>query len=159
MPYHNAFIHDPAGNPSAPGLRVLGAFFPIEVHIPPQIAQALAKDNKPIPAPVSGLGLIDTGATMTCVHEDILTSLGLNPIGVVQSGTAAGPVQQNVYPVRITFPSKGWTLDVQAAGVNLSGQMIPLNPPQPAVVLLGRNVLEKWVFIWNGPSGHWTVAF
>jgi len=159
MPHHNAFIKDKDGNPNPLGLRVLGAFFPIEVHIPPQIAEALAKEGKPIPTPVTGLGLIDTGATMTCVHEEILTSLGLNPTGVVNSGTAAGPVQQNVYPVRIVFPAQGWTLDVPAAGVNLTGQTTQLDPPQPLIVLLGRNLLEQWILVWNGPAGHWAVAF
>lgn len=42
---------------------------------------------------------------MTCVHEPILTGLGLNPIGIVNSGTAKGLVQQSVYPARIVFPT------------------------------------------------------
>lgn len=159
MPHYNTYVRDPGGNLNPSGLRVLGAIFAIEIHVPPQIADALAKENKPIPAPQSGLALIDTGATMTCVHEDILVALGLSPVGVVKAGTAAGPVQQNVYPVRIVFPAQNWTLDVQAAAVDLSGQTIPLNPPQPMIVLLGRNLLEKWILVWNGPGGHWTVSF
>jgi predicted aspartyl protease len=77
---------------------------PVEVHVPQAIAQVLNQQAKPIPAAVTGLALIDTGASRTCVHEPSLTSLGLNPISVVNSGTARGVVQQSVYPARLVFP-------------------------------------------------------
>lgn len=96
---------------------------------------------------------------MTCVEENILTDLLLNPIGVVNTGTANGPVQQNVYPGRIVFPTKGWTFDLnQVAGVNLSGQVVNETPPKPIIALLGRNFLEKCVFIYNGTMGTWTIS-
>lgn len=97
---------------------------------------------------------------MTCVHESVLTSLGLNPIAVIQSGTASGQVSQNVYPARIVFPTTGWTVDFAAtAGVNLSGQQIPVQPPQDVIALLGRNLLESWILVWNGPAASWSVSF
>lgn len=159
MPSHSQFIHDQNGNPSPTGLINVGAYFPIEVHVPPQIAEALTNAGQSVPHCATGLALIDTGATLTCVHEPLLHSLGLNPVGTVNSGTASGPVRQNVYPARIVFPTKGWTLDVaQAVGVNLTGQVVPEKPPKPIIALLGRNALASWVFIYNGPAGYWTVA-
>jgi len=141
------------------GLTNVGAFFPIEVHVPPQIAEAMTAAGQSVPNCVAGLALIDTGATLTCVHEPILHSLNLNPVGVVNSGTANGPKRQNVYPARIVFPTKGWTLDLgQAVGVDLTGQVVLKEPPEPIIVLLGRNALQSWVFIYNGPAGYWTVA-
>lgn len=107
MPIHSHRVNDSSGNPSPGGLTNVGAFFPIEVHVPPAIAALLDDQNMPVPAPFSGLALIDTGATLTCVHETLLARLGLNPIGVITSGTASGPVQQNVYPARIVFPPRG----------------------------------------------------
>lgn len=163
MPVHNGFIRDAAGNASPAGLRQLGAFFPIEIHVPPPIAELLTQQGQPVPSGVSGLALVDTGATLTCVHEPILTGLGLNPISVVQSGTANGLVPQNVYPARLVFPSTGWTVDAQqAVGVNLGGQTMQLDatqPPQAVIALLGRNLLEHWVLVWNGPVGFWSVSF
>ena len=130
--------------------------------MPPQIAEVLTQQGQPIPAGVAGLALIDTGATMTCVHEQILTSLGLNPIGVATNGTANGPVRQNIYPARVVFPEAGWTVDVsQVVGVNLTGQQIvlaPDRPAQPIIALLGRNLLQHWQLVWNGPGGYWTVS-
>ena len=107
----------------------MGAFFQIEVRVPPQVAQLLTDQGKPIPDPVAGLALIDTGATMTCVHEPILQQLGLNPIDVVDTGTAKGPAKQSVYPGKIVFPTEGWTVDLErVVGVDLSDQAIWLRP-------------------------------
>jgi hypothetical protein len=159
VPVHTQFIRDKNGNLSAVGLAQVGAFFPIEVHVPPQIADVIVKAGQTVPKSVSGIGLIDTGATLTCIQEDILISLGLNPIGQVTSGTANGPKPCNVYPARIVFPTKGWTLDLgQAMGVNLTGQTIPGDPPQPIIALLGRNLLQRSVFIYNGITGFWTIT-
>jgi len=141
------------------GLTQLGAFFPVEVHVPPQIADVMVKAGQVIPKGISGIGLIDTGATLTCIEENALISLGLHPIGQVNSGTANGLKPCNVYPARIVFPTKGWTFDLgQAMGVNLAGQTIPTNPPQPIIALLGRNLLERSVFIYNGITGLWTIT-
>jgi len=160
MPIHNQFNFDQKGKQSPGALTNMGAFFPIEVHVPPKIAEALTKVGKPVPKGVAGLGLIDTGATLTCISEDVLKTLGLNPFDVVNSGTADGQKKQNVYPARIVFPTKGWTLDLQkAVGVNLAGQIIPKTPPEPIIALLGRNLLQHWIFTYNGAGGFWTVSF
>ena len=157
MPTHNQLIQDQNNTLSPHGLREPGAYFAIEVHVPTQIANALTKQGDSIPTPVSGVGLIDTGVTITCIEETILTSgLQLNPIGVVNTGTANGPVQQNVYPGRIVFPQKGWTMDLgQVAGVNLAGQIVCEPVPKPIIALLGRN-------FWNVASlyttGQWALG-
>jgi hypothetical protein len=160
VPTHNQFNTNEKGERSSQALTKIGAFFPIEIHVPPKIAEALTKAGKPVPKCVPGLGLIDTGATLTCISEDVLKGLGLNPFDVVNSGTADGPKKQNVYPARIVFPTKGWTLDLQkAVGVNLKGQVIDKIPPEPVIALLGRNLLQHRIFIYNGVGGIWTVAF
>lgn len=159
MPVHTQLNYDKKGKLSARALSSLGAFFPIEIHVPPQIANAMVKTGQTVPKSISGIGLIDTGATLTCIQEDILVSLGLNPIGQVNSGTANGLKPCNIYPARIVFPTKGWTLDLgRAMGVNLAGQTIPTDPPQPIIALLGRNLLERSVFIYNGIIGLWTIT-
>jgi hypothetical protein len=106
------------------------------------------------------MALIDTGASMTCVHEPILRQIQLNPIGVALFGTAKGQVQQSIYPARIVFPVwGGMTIDFQGvAGVDLSGQSIQTTPPEPVICLVGRNILERFVFVYNGPGGFWTIA-
>ena len=160
MSIHNQIIDDGKKNLSPRGLVVLGAYFPIEVHTPLQIAEVLTKQGAAVPTPVSGVGLIDTGATYTCIEETILSSnLQVNPIGVVNVGTADGQRQRNVYRGRVVFPTKGWTMDLaRVVGVDLSGQFVRESSPKPIVALLGRNFLERCIFIYNGAMGSWTVA-
>jgi predicted aspartyl protease len=141
------------------GLVIAGAYFPVEVHVPKVIADSLASAGQPVPPPQVGLAIIDTGATMTAVHEAALTALGSRPVSTVNMGTANGPVVQNVYAARIFFPTTGWNLELQqVVGSNLAGQVIPITPPQPMICLIGRSTLKDWVLVWNGPGGFWTVS-
>ena len=160
MPTHNQIFHDENMNLSPRGLMESGAYFPIEVHAPPQIADVLTKQGATVPTPVSGVGLIDTGATFTCIEETILSlDLQLNPIGVVNVGTADGQRQRNMYRGRIVFPTEGWTMDLaRVVGVDLSGQLVRELQPKPIIALLGRNFLERGVFIYNGSMGSWTLS-
>lgn len=158
MPIHNQFIRSENGQPHPAGLRLLGAYLPIEIHVPSEIAEMLTEQGKDVPAPLAGVGLIDTGATGTCVELTILAKLALNPIGKKMTGTANGPVEREVYPARIVFPTKGWTIDLGAIGVDLTGQFVHEEPPKPIIALLGRDFLERGVFIYNGSAAYWTVA-
>jgi hypothetical protein len=159
VPVHNHFVRDSSGNISAGALAQVGPLCPIEIHVPPAIAQILSNAGQPIPNCVTGMALIDTGATVTCVHEPILQGLGLNPVGIVNLGTANGPTQQNVYPVRIICPTQGWTFDPgSATGVNLTGQVLNVSPPVAIIALLGRDLLQNWMLVYNGPLGLWSVG-
>jgi hypothetical protein len=165
VPTHNQFLFDasqagpgPHATPSAAVLIAGGAFITVDVDPPPQIVSTMSAAGQAPPTSAAGLALIDTGATLTCVHEPLLTGLGLNPVGIVNSGTAAGQVQQSLYVARLTFPQLGWTSDLQVVGVDLSGQQVATTPPQSIVALVGRNLLQFWTLIWNGAGGFWTIC-
>lgn len=166
MPIYNS-IHTastPATPPHPAGLVQTGAVFPIEIHVPTRVAELLTNEGKPVPKGVSGLALLDTGATLTGVDASVPKSLGVPPVGQVQSGTAAGKARQNTYPARLVFTSiPRLILEAQAAvGVDLSDykiQMAPNQPAQPIVALIGRDVLANWLLVWNGPMGMWSVSF
>ena len=104
MPIFNRFIRDNVGNLSPSGLELSGAFFEIEVHVLPAIAQALTNQNQPIPPAIAGFALIDTGASKSCVHDSVLQQLNLNPIGITNAGTAGGLIQRNIYAAPLVFP-------------------------------------------------------
>lgn len=138
---------------------ILGPILAIEIHVPTAIAQQLSAANKPIPAPATGYALVDTGATLTCVHEPILKALGLNPVGPITSGTAAGMVQQNAYAAQIRIPSNGYVADLApVGGVDLSGQVVQMQGNPPLIALLGRNLLMQGVLVYNGSAGVWSFS-
>ncbi|GAC1466551.1 MAG: hypothetical protein NVS2B14_17770 [Chamaesiphon sp.] len=151
MPINNRFF----GNPPDPQLLVqIGPVLAVEVSVPSALAQFLASQGVYIPPPVTGLALIDTGATKSCVDDTSISRLGISPVGVATTGTAGGLVQQNVYPVRLRFPGLEGNVEFEfstAIGVNLQGQT------QNLIALLGRDVLSVCMLVYNGPGGFFSL--
>ena len=166
MPVYNAFLGDPGrpGSPAPGRLREFGPVTAVEVHVPPGIAAALVAHGLPIPAPVTGLAVIDTGAGVSAVDQSVFPQLGLHPVGTTNLSSAAGTSEREQYPARLVFPSMdSLSLDLpEATSVDLRGQVIPLGPAggdRQVIVLAGRDLLAAGVFVWNGIQGTWTFAF
>ena len=137
----------------------MGPIIQIQIEVPSALAESLRLANQPIPNPVDGLALIDTGATITSIHAAILTGLGINPVGVANVGTAGGPQQQFTYPARFSFPGTplpGFEL-AQVIGCDLTGQTV-LNQ-RPLIGLIGRDVLSNAVLVYNGSAGMFSLSF
>ena len=160
MPIHNRILLDKSGAPSSAALLEVGAFFSVEITVPKALAASLAQSGSPVPQPQTGMALVDTGATRTCVHEPILQAMGLNPTGTAETGTARGPATQNVYKVDLIFPGRKWEFSPPGViSVDLTGQQLRLRPnPEPVVALLGRDFLQIGLLVWNGPGGLWSFA-
>lgn len=161
MPVHNRFFlsQDAQGkaqfHPSP--LHQQGPVLSVEVHIPSALATLLGQQNQPPPPPVTGLALIDTGATNSCVDRKVIQSLGVSPIGIIETGTAGGKVKQHLFPAKLNFPGEGFTAEFNATvGVDLSGQVAA---GQNIIALIGRDLLTRWLLIYNGPAGLFTIAF
>jgi len=162
MPIFNKFYKDSAGEISPAALQFAGAFLSVEVAVPTVLAETLEKAGEPIPPPAEGLALIDslalidTGASRTCVHESILTGLGVNPVGVVSTGTAAGQTQGLLYPARLNFPGEHMQVEFGSViGVDLSGQDVEGGP---IIALVGREILGRTLFIYNGAGGFFSIC-
>lgn len=157
MPVYNYRWLDPNKDPAPVGLLAHGPTLQVEVHVPTVLASAIAQQGGAIPAPGVGIGIIDTGATFSAVHKDIVTALGLNPIRTTTVGTAQGQVQQSVYMVRLAVPAMNLDFDASPlAAVDLTGQ---LADGQPVIALIGRDLLRQCVFIYNGPLGVFTLSW
>src|SRR5260370_8627307 len=129
MPIYNGhFVESlPAGGQrlSPTTLAALGPILAVSVSIPQALAAFYTRQQIPLPSPITGLALVDTGATRSCVHAPIMSNLGVNPIGVVTSGTPAGQVLHSLYPAHFTFPATNIEVDfTSVVGVDLSGQIL-----------------------------------
>ncbi len=165
MPSFHNYLYDsnqhgagPYPLPSAAVLGNIGAITSVVVSLPPAVEALHVANGGAVPAPETGASLIDTGASLTCVHEPLLQALGLHPTGTMEAGTANGRVQQSLYYARVTFPQLGWASDLIVAGVDLTGQQVATTPPQDIVALLGRNLLQNWTMVWSGAGGHWSIS-
>ncbi len=136
-------------------LRKMGPLIAVTIALPQNLVEVLQSRGTPIPTPESGYALIDTGAGFTAVDESICRKLGLPQTGTAQMAHAGGVEQRPCFPVQITFP--GAPLPplqiVRAASVNL------VAGKQPIIALLGREVLSRLRFVYNGPAGRIEIAY
>src|SRR5256885_8960666 len=151
-----AFSRGPQGptspTPDPNALQQGGPVVAIQVEIPTVLAQALTQAGKPVPQPVSGQALIDTGATLSAVDSQVVTSLGIAPTGLTNVGHAAGADQQPAFPARVVIPAFGLAVDIQSAlGAQIQSQGI--------IALLGRDFLRQMLFVYNGTLGVLTLSF
>ncbi len=138
--------------PPAFALFQRGPIIPVVVLPHPAFAQALQLAGKPIPAPVQGGAMIDTGATTTCVDGEVAQSMGLAANGVAKMASASHDSSEcNTYPVRLTFPIWNVNLDCgKAMGVHIKNQGI--------IALVGRDLLQNCLLVYNGADGSVSLA-
>lgn len=166
MPVYNSAFQQPTqGQPGAvlpfpKGLQVAGPIVPVQVEVPVALASQLQQAGQPVPTPIPGLALIDTGASVSAVDTSVIQRLGIHPVGTVQVGTAGGPQMQTTYPARFTFPGTNLPpIDFsQLLGANLVGQVIA-GTGQPLIALFGRDILQHFVLVYNGPAAMFTLAY
>ncbi|MCK4248921.1 MAG: retropepsin-like domain-containing protein [Candidatus Omnitrophica bacterium] len=151
--YNRKFIHKDTRNPSPKHLQAVGPRVPVEVHIPKQLAEAFAKEEKPIPGCLSGYALIDTGASMMCIDRKIIESLGVQPVNEALVGTVGGTRKQYVYPVNLRFPNTDLPeLNVLCLGGDFTGQ-------NETIALIGRDILQNFLLVYNGPEALVTLSY
>jgi predicted aspartyl protease len=137
-------------NPSH-ALQLRGPCVQVSVTLEQSAAQALLQQGGELPPPVAGLGLIDTGASVTCIDEAVARRLRLPTIDVVPMSSAShARTNQNVYPIQ--FEIVGFPIRLKAPraiGAELE--------PQGLVLLIGRDALVICTLFYNGPSGEVTL--
>lgn len=160
MPIFNRYFLVP--DPNTPGRGVFGGGvlfnagprLPVEVKVPNALANYLTQKGQPVPSPVSGEALVDTGASVSCVDETVIQRLGVNPVGISQVGTpSSARTAQFQYPAPFAFP--GTTLPQ----IEIAHALGSVLQPQGLLALIGRDILSNFVFIYNGPGGFVTLSY
>jgi hypothetical protein len=151
MPVYNS---PPAQGPQPASLvlRLRGPVLPVEISIPAALLRRLAQQGSLPPTPQPGLALVDTGASLSAVDDEIVRTLGIVPVGQTQIHTAGGIISRPLYPLRFSFPGIGLPPITfrRVAGSALQSQGI--------IALLGRDVLANFILIYNGSAGTFSLA-
>lgn len=105
-----------------------------------------------VPASVTGLALIDTGASSTCIDADTATKMNLPVIDVVSMTSAShAATMQNVYPIQIEIIGVPIIVNAdRAMGAALSAQGL--------LAIIGRDVLQHCIFVYNSVTGSFSLA-
>lgn len=103
------------------------------------------------PEPFSIFALIDTGASLTVINPELAQSCKLAQTGFTKVSSAGRIDDYPTYAARIQF-----------IGTTLRGfEVIPVvgcRLPQQAIsCLIGRDILRRWKFTYDGRSGEFTA--
>jgi predicted aspartyl protease len=130
----------PFGRPrSAPLLRTRDLHLDLIIRRPENApASAHAKQSLP------SSGLIDTGASVSCVDKTLVERLDLVRSGQDEIMTVAGPATANIYQAIVVAPQ----LEFQ----KVMALWMPLDHPVPSMVLLGRDFLSDFMVQYDGPE-------
>ena len=167
MPILNSTGHvKTADGDSRPAPEILARYGPIiqvTIHLPDLVQRAYSERGDEVPAPVNGIALIDTGATITCIDRKAAEKASLPVTGVTTMSSASHANQEcPTYASKIVFPSINFTVE-NAMGANLTslgGKVIDtdINAGNDLIVLLGRDFLANAILIYNGPTGAFSLA-
>ena len=119
----------------------------VTIAVADQIAKELVKQGKPVQPAVSGVRLIDRGASTTCVDDETAQQLQLPVIDVVRmSSTSHAAHPANVYPIRINIAGL-------PVGINAPNAVGAALKAQGLVALIGRDILVACTLHYNGVAG------
>jgi hypothetical protein len=134
-----------------------GLLVDVTVMLTPQRVAALKKTGHPFAGPVPAVGLIDTGASGSCLDLGVLGRLGIQPTGSAAIHTPSTGTQyetRDQYDVSLTL------------GAN---QQYPLTLVLPVIgssfasegfhALIGRDVLCYCVLTYHGHAAQFALMF
>jgi len=148
-------------------LAISGPLVTAEWRVPEALAKRLVEMGRVVPPPVRGHLLVDTGASQTCIAEDVARELGLNPIGRGKTFGAHGEGELNKYLAHFHFV----LVNANQNRVDVARDMIVSAVPQlneaysafgvkheggrpvRLIGLLGRDFLMHTKFTYDGVHG------
>lgn len=95
--------------------------------------------------------LIDTGASRTVLTPEAIDVLDLPLVDYTTVSRAGGTDPVAVYAASILFPRDN------LAPIELLQVLCCELPSQPIQCLIGRDILSRWVFAYNGQTGDWSI--
>ena len=103
------------------------------------------------PLPISVLAMVDTGASLSAICNDIPPRLGLQPFNQVLVSTPTTPELCPQYLTQMIFPNNVVIPNIPVVGMSLQSLSVKC--------LIGRDVLSKGVLIYNGYMNSFTLSF
>lgn len=127
----------------------------VAVSGPRQIA--LRRAGRPVPPPQSAQGLIDTGASCSCLDRSFIEALGLEPTGSVlihTPSTGTQPVWAQQFDVEFSF-----SFDDHSPPIRVTLPVLECDfAGHPLQALLGRDLLERAILVYNGPLAQFSLC-
>jgi predicted aspartyl protease len=133
-------------------LKDKGAIFSFQLRHPSVVADRLRLEGRQVSDPIDVRVLVDTGATISAIENSAARRLGLTRTGTITLAGVGGVTEQPVYAAAVDFPGLGISSQdpVRLAGADLGSRDFEF--------LLGRDVLERLVFEYDGPASAFAIS-
>jgi len=105
---------------------------------------------------VEAVALIDTGAFMTAIRPDLIARIGAQQIGFElfsQVGAAPRLESTHYFNHRLGLGSQDF------ASQEFAVEALSVSPASPCDVLIGRDLLSRWVLAWDGPGDRLLISY
>lgn len=129
-----------------------GPVLQVSVTVISSVAQQVVQQGTVLPSPVSGLALIDTGASTTCIDDETAQQIGAPVIDIVRMHSAShAGTEANIYPIHCEILGVNIHVDAgRCMGAALKSQGL--------IMLIGRDVLTNCTLFYNGLVGEFTLS-
>lgn len=157
------------------GPGILAAHGPLILaywSVPQVVEDFLHKGGSPVPGPVNGALLLDTGATGTCISIKAANQLELKATRLVDGLGAGGATKNPIYNAKLTIRMVGpdgtarlLVFDQEVQGIPELDKHLQIKPVFYAgakielIGLLGRDILMFTRFIYDGLAGGLRLDF
>jgi hypothetical protein len=135
-----------------------GLNFPVAIH--PSKHSPAGVDSVGDTPPMVVFAHLDTGASISAIDIGLAKYMKLSPNGMSSIMTAGGACKMPTYVVDLHFPTSTLSpfvkLSIGSAmlGFNVAGDH---GYPRNFGLLIGRDVMSRWSFFWNGPASSVTI--
>jgi hypothetical protein len=143
-------------------LTPAGAIVDIQVGVGPNRRRLLQRLGMPAPRPIIFRAVIDTGSKMTGLTARAFAELQLSPVGRVAIRTPSTrsdtPHVCDMYQVGLALMANGIWHPFGGVRVIATGGWNP-NSEEGVEALIGRDLLDRCNFWYQGPDRQFTLAF
>lgn len=134
-----------------------GPMFDVSIGVTGHRAEALVREKKLVPDALSVRSLIDTGASCTAIDLSVAEALQLKPTGtsnIFTPSTGTDGHLANAYDVAMTFKIDNYNKRFSHIEV-VEGKF----HGRTHKALIGRDILEQVLLMYDGPLKLLTLAF
>jgi hypothetical protein len=137
----------------------------VSVGVRPSRAAALKRAGIPVPAPVPSLGLVDSAAGYTLIDAPVIQALGLtvpvHPMPIFSPSTGSAFFQLAGFNVTLTIVHPGGDPRQNLVLRSITVAEAQLSPYAALgiQVIIGCDVLAKCLFVYDGRSKLFSLAF
>jgi len=128
-------------------LRRTGPKITITIGHPKATRTLAQQKGVELPKPLTIEALIDTGASRTVINPQVAVTCGLRQTGQARISSAGHITERQEFAGAIHFPGQ------ELSGFDPTSLVACPLPEQDVSCLLGRDVLERWNFTYDGRSG------